>query len=152
MLERLRQLLERHLAPSPGAAGHPREHALQLVTAALLLETARADFAADADELVLVEQLVAERFDLAAEECALLLASAGERVDEAVSLFEFTHLLNREMDEADKLGVLEMMWRVAHADGRIDKHEVHLLRRVADLLHLRHQDFVRLRLEVAGGD
>ena len=79
------------------------------------------------------------------EATADLLESASARADDAVSLFEFTRRLNERLDETQKLRVLEMMWRVAHADGRIDKHEEHLLRRVADLLHLTHADFVRLR-------
>jgi uncharacterized tellurite resistance protein B-like protein len=126
------------------------EDTLQLVTAALLVETARADFDDAPEELELVRRLVADRFDLDEAATGDLLASASERADDAVSLHEFTRLLNERLDEPRKLHVLEMMWKVAHADGRIDKHEEHLLRRVADLLHLSHADFIRLRHATAG--
>lgn len=144
MLGRLQRLLEARLGASPADA-QPDEATLQLVTAALLIETARADFDDAPKELAVARRLIAAHFDLDQTATAELLASANERADDAVSLHEFTRLLNERLDEPQKLHVLEMMWRVAHADGRIDKHEEHLLRRVADLLHLTHGDFVRLR-------
>ena len=33
-------------------------------------------------------------------------------------------------------GDQEYMWQVAFADGRLDAHENHLMRRIADLLHV----------------
>ncbi len=149
MLGRLQRLLESRLGAAQADAPAD-ETTLQLVTAALLIETARADFDDAPEELTVARRLIAAHFDLDDEATSALLASANGRADDAVSLHEFTHLLNAHLDEARKLRVLEMMWRVAHADGRIDKHEEHLLRRVADLLHLSHGDFVRLRHATAG--
>ncbi|RLA32691.1 MAG: TerB family tellurite resistance protein [Gammaproteobacteria bacterium] len=151
MLKRLQQLLKTRLADVTPATP-ARDDLLQLVTAALLIETARADFADDPRECAAIEQLIATHFDLDPEATADLMAEADSRVDDAVSLYEFTRLLNDQLDEKQKLDVLEMMWRVAHADGHIDKHEEHLLRRVADLLHLRHRDFVRLRHHTSGSN
>ena len=149
MLRRLQRLLESRLGATADDADSD-ETTLQLVTAALLVETARADFDDAPEELELVRRLIAGHFDLDETATHDLLASASERADDAVSLYEFTRDLNERLDESRKLRVLEMMWRVAHADGRIDKHEEHLLRRVADLLHLSHADFVRLRHATAG--
>lgn len=146
MLRRLHQLLRERLRDEAPAQ---REAGLQLATAALLVETARADFDADDDEHALIAKLVSTHFGLDDATATDLLARAGERADDAVSLYEFTRELNDQLSEAEKLRVLEMMWRVAHADGRIDKHEEHLLRRIADLLHLPHADFVRLRHSTA---
>ncbi len=144
MLRRLQRLLDTRLAGT--ASGDASDDAtLRLVTAALLVETARADFDYDPEERAALERLVAAHFDLDDNATAELLAAASDRADDAVSLYEFTRLLNARLDERRKLRVLEMMWRVAHADGRVDKHEEHLLRRVADLLHIPHRDFVRLR-------
>ena len=65
-----------------------------------------------------------------------LLTEAGQRADSAVSLHEFTHRLNRELPANEKLGIVEMLWQVSHADGRIDKHEEQLIQRIAGLLHI----------------
>ncbi len=76
------------------------------------------------------------------------MVNAARRVDKAVSLHEFTHRLNRELPEEDKLAIVEMLWRVSHADGRIDKHEEQLIQRIAGLLHISDRDRVRLKLKV----
>jgi len=42
------------------------------------------------------------------------------------------------------------MWRVAYADGQLDKHEEGIIRRVADLLHIRHNEYIRCKLDARG--
>jgi uncharacterized tellurite resistance protein B-like protein len=42
--------------------------------------------------------------------------------------------------------VFELLWTVAYADGHADAHEAHLLRRIADLLHIRHGDAIAAKL------
>ena len=37
------------------------------------------------------------------------------------------------------------MWRVAFADGHLDKYEENIIRRVADLLHIRHSEYIRCK-------
>jgi uncharacterized tellurite resistance protein B-like protein len=121
---------------------------LELATAALLMELARSDFSESASELEAIRHVLERRFGLSAEALEKLLAEATRRADRAVSLHEFTHRLNRELPEADKLAIVEMLWRVSHADGRIDKHEEHLIQRIAGLLHISDRDRVRLKLKV----
>jgi len=47
---------------------------------------------------------------------------------------------------------VEMLWRVSHADGHIDKHEEQLIQRIAGLLHISDRDRVRLKLKVVVAD
>jgi uncharacterized tellurite resistance protein B-like protein len=121
---------------------------LELATAALLVELSRSDFSESASEQEAIRHVLQRRFGLSEEALDKLLAEATRRADRAVSLHEFTHRLNRELPEADKLAIVEMLWRVSHADGRIDKHEEHLIQRVAGLLHISDRDRVRLKLKV----
>jgi uncharacterized tellurite resistance protein B-like protein len=121
---------------------------LDLATAALLVELSRSDFSESASEQEAIRHVLQRRFGLSEEALDKLLAEATRRADRAVSLHEFTHRLNRELPEADKLAIVEMLWRVSHADGRIDKHEEHLIQRVAGLLHISDRDRVRLKLKV----
>ena len=120
----------------------------ELATAALLIELSRSDFAESSDEVVAIRRLLQRRFSLTDEALDALMADAARRADQAVSLHEFTHRLNRGLPEADKLAIVEMLWRVSHADGRIDKHEEHLVQRIAGLLHISDRDRVRLKLKV----
>jgi len=124
---------------------------LDLAIAALLIELSRADFSESASELDAIRQLLSRRFGLNAETVNALITRAIERADRAVSLHEFTHRLNAELPEADKLAIVEMLWQVSHADGHIDKHEEHLIRRVAGLLHVSDRDRIRLKLKTIVG-
>jgi uncharacterized tellurite resistance protein B-like protein len=124
----------------------------ELATAALLIELSRSDFSESADEVAAIRHLLQRRFTLTDEALDALMADAARRTDKAVSLHEFTHRLNRELPESDKLAIVEMLWRVSHADGRIDKHEEHLVQRIAGLLHISDRDRVRLKLKVVVGE
>ena len=133
--------------PLPRGVLEDREP-FELATAALLVELARSDFSESEAEVAAIRHLLQKRFSLGDEAIDKLLAEAGRRADRAVSLHEFTHRLNRELPESDKLAIVEMLWRVSHADGRIDKHEEQLVQRVAGLLHISDRDRVRLKLKV----
>lgn len=124
----------------------------ELTTAALLIELSRSDFAESSDEVAAIRHLLQRRFSLDDAAIDALIADARRRADKAVSLHEFTHRLNRELPESDKLAIVEMLWRVSHADGRIDKHEEHLIQRIAGLLHISDRDRVRLKLKVVVGE
>ena len=123
---------------------------LELATAALLVELARSDFSTSHVELDEVRQLLMERFGLQEGTVQTLVADASARADRAVSLHEFTHRLNRELADSDKLGMIEMLWRVSLVDGHLDKHEEQLIKRIAGLLHVPDRERVRLKLKVLG--
>jgi uncharacterized tellurite resistance protein B-like protein len=145
MIEHLKKMF----AGQPAARGLlEQREPIELATAALLIELARSDFSESPAELDAIRQLLQKRFGLGAAALDALLVEASRRADAAVSLHEFTHRLNRELPESDKLGIVEMLWRVSHADGRIDKHEEQLIQRIAGLLHISDRDRVRLKLKV----
>jgi uncharacterized tellurite resistance protein B-like protein len=140
--------LKRIFGGEPVAAGvmQTREP-LDLATASLLIELARADFSESATEIEAIRQVLRKRFRLEEEMLDDLLVKAMHRADRAVSLHEFTHRLNVELPEAEKLAIVEMLWQVSNADGHIDKHEEHLVRRIAGLLHISDRDRIRLKLK-----
>ena len=149
MLEQLKKIF----GVEPAATGllQVREP-LDLAIAALLVELARADFSESPAEFAAIRQLLGRRFGIEAPAIDDLIARAIQRADRAVSLHEFTHRLNTELSEADKLAIVEMLWQVSHADGHIDKHEEHLILRVAGLLHVSDRDRIRLKLKTIVAD
>ena len=122
-------------------------HRLQLASAALMIETARADFTQDGEEEAAMEKLLHNSLKLPAAEVHELMVKAGDKADAATSLYEFTRLINDHYLEEEKLQLIHNMWVVAWADGNIDKYEEHLIRRVAELIYVPHQEFIRLKLE-----
>lgn len=116
---------------------------------ALLLEIARADHNSTPEERKAVASAAARVFALEGALAEALIAEAENAVEEAVSLFEFTDVLNAALDAEAKGRLLEQLWRVAYADGSIAHYEEYYLRKIADLLHLPHRELIRAKLAAA---
>lgn len=118
-----------------------------LAAAALLFETARADNEIDDGELHMLRQRLAERFELSRDELDQLTDVALGEVERATGFYEFTSVLNEHFDYDARVEMVRAMWDVALADKEIDSFEEHTVRRVADLLHVAHRDFIRAKLD-----
>jgi uncharacterized tellurite resistance protein B-like protein len=143
MLESIRTFLERQFA-APDSRSDART--IQLATAALLAETMRIDGEITQVERDIACDAIRERLGLSQQEAGELLEHARDEVRRATDYFQFTSQINRHFTQEQKIRVIELMWRVAYADARIDDHELHLLRRIADLLHVPHPDFIAAKL------
>lgn len=122
------------------------EGGLNLAVAALLVEVLRADYDVAPGERQQVVDSVARLLGLDAEASRELVAEAERQIDRSHDLYQFTSQINRVYDDAGKVRLLEALWRVARADETVHKYEEHLIRRVADLLHVRHSDFIAAKL------
>lgn len=145
VLRRIQQFFANQIEERVRGDEASAQHALRLATAALLIEVTRADYHVDSHEQGAVTTAVRELFALSEQETAELIALAQEEAKQSVSLFQFTELVDKHFSAEQKARVIEMMWRVAYADRRKDHHEEHLVRKVADLLHVSHSAFVRAR-------
>lgn len=143
MLKGLQGLFGTGNGTGRGAKPAPSE---ALSTALLLLELARADFDVADAEQARIRALLAERYALDEPALEQLLADAHLSAQHSVSLFDYVKTLNESLDDAGKREVMAMLWQVAYADGRIDKYEEHLLRRLADLLYIALPDYVQIKL------
>jgi uncharacterized tellurite resistance protein B-like protein len=143
MLARLQELFRDVRAPAEGGAD--AAHTRNLAAAALLIEVARADFAFDEDEQRTIEATLRETLDLGDDEVREIVRQATEESREATSLHQFTRLVHETHSLDEKKALMEQLWRVAYADGRLDRYEEQLLRRVADLIHLRHAEFMQAK-------
>jgi uncharacterized tellurite resistance protein B-like protein len=146
LLKKIRERFE------PGAASTPtsRAEAVRLATAALLVETIRADFDATAAERAALEALLQKHFGLTAAEASDLVATAERAADKSVSLYDFTRVLNDSLAAGEKADVIEMLWRASLADGQLDHYEDHLIGKVAELLYVPRSEVIRLRNVVRG--
>ena len=122
-----------------------REHGIQLATAVLMLDVARADHVFDETEFDEVLKLAESHFDLTPEESAELVNEADDKAEKLTSLHEFTQLLHNNLDDNEKAGIVEMLWKIAFADGRLDKYEDSLVLKISDLLHVSRGRVMKLK-------
>ena len=124
------------------------EHAIRLACSALLIELARSDFEFELSERIALERTLQRVYGITTEETAELMVMAESQADASVSLDQFTLLLDRNLNPAQKLHFLELLWELAYVDGRIDKYEEYLIRKLSDLLHVPHSGFIQAKLNV----
>ncbi len=136
MLDRLMNFLSG--AEAPSAQAGPDE--LQLAVAALLVEAARMDDNFDSGERASIERLLAARFDLAPDAVHTLVAAAEKKMDATAQYFPFTHAITTRLSTEERVGIIEMLWEVAYADGVLDPQEDMLLRQIAGLIHVPDRD------------
>lgn len=143
MIAALKKLFE---APAQESEAD-RQQRMRLAAAALLIETARADFTQEPSEQAALEQLLSSSLQLDPAAVRELLEAASSRLDESTSLYEFTRVINDYYSAAQKLELIGAMWRVAYADGDLDKYEEYLIRQVAELTYVPHAEYIRAKLE-----
>lgn len=144
MFRTLKALFEDRIA-NFAAATAPID-ALPVAVAALMFEIAKADDNIGDDERQAILQAVATACELDDTALDALVDTANDAADESVSLYEFTVIINEQLSREKKVELLQMLWRVARADGRVDHYEEYYIRKIADLLHLSHSDFIRAKL------
>jgi uncharacterized tellurite resistance protein B-like protein len=145
MIKGISRFFQEHIRPDEGQGGQATGQRLQLATAALLIEMTQADFTVTDAERAAVDRSLQEHFGLDAAATRQLVELAELEVKTSASLFQFTHLIDKHFTLEQKIAVIELLWRVAYADLAKDMHEEHLVRKVADLLHVPHSAFIRAR-------
>lgn len=123
---------------------------VQLAAAALLIELSKADYRCDTHEHQAIIAAIRSCYGLDESTIDELLRDAASASDRATSLFEFTSIINDRCVEQEKYELVRELWRVANADGDIDKYEEHLIGKIADLIYLPRSLFIRAKLEIVG--
>ena len=141
MLDQLKKLF----AAPESETSEPDNHQLAVAATALMVQLSRADHNEDERELQTIVDCAVKAHQVTRDEAEAILKDALDHADDATSMYEFTGQINEHLDQNAKQRLLESIWCVAFADGRIDKYEEHLIRRMADLLHLNHREYMQAR-------
>lgn len=153
MIASIKEFFTQFIEPGTRQGAADGEHALQTATAALLLEMMRMDDQLVDSERVAIADALREHFQLDAGQLATLLALAEEEARGASGYYQFTSLINAACERPQKIRIVENLWHVALADGHLDAHEEHLMRKIANLLYVGHADYIaaKQRARAAAG-
>ena len=126
-------------------------HDLAVACLALFLEMAHIDGEFSEAERESIISLMERRYDLSKEIIQELMDSAKKQLDQSIDLWQFTNLINHNYSLEEKLAIIEMFWRVAYADGKLESHEDYLLHKLANLLRLSHRQLIDAKMKVLKG-
>ena len=145
MIIRIKQFFESRLVITRSSNQEDVEHKLKLTCAALMIEMIHADEEEHEAEEKKIRDLLQQKFNLSDGELEELLALALEEKHAAIDYHQFTSLINQHYSQQQKIQLVEMLWQLAYADNTIDKFEEHLLRKLAELLHVPHRHFIQAK-------
>ena len=146
MIKRIKDLLS-NFSNQEEVIEDEKISSLDKACSALLIEVAYADKVFDESEINSLRESLKETYDIDEEIINELISDAKKTVDESTSLYEYTRVVNDEFDYSDKLELLSRIWKLAFADGNLDKYEDHLIRKISDLIHISHSDFIKIKLD-----
>jgi uncharacterized tellurite resistance protein B-like protein len=149
MLDAIKRFFENNLATGSLQESDDAEHATRLAVAALLIEVVQADYKESSRERKSLLHAIHHQFGLDAKEANALIKLAESEHAESTDYFQFTSLINQHHSPQRKIKIVEDLWRVAFADGELHKYEEHVIRRLADLIHVSHKDFIAAKHRIA---
>jgi uncharacterized tellurite resistance protein B-like protein len=135
MLKHLLALLNEPPAAPPDAVGAPFQRR-QIAAVALLIELAQSNRRVPPEELATIERIVRERFALGAAKAARLIAAAQSQLDASLEDWVFANAVREGFDERERAGIVELMWEIVYADGRLSRLEASLMRRLTRQLRI----------------
>ena len=118
------------------------DNSVLLSAIALLLEVSLADEIMDISEVETLKDVLLKEFDVDKTKIDDLISNAKKNQNSSTSLYEFTRKINDDYKFEDKKNLILSMWKIAFADGNIDKYEDYVIRKVSELIYISHPDFI----------
>jgi uncharacterized tellurite resistance protein B-like protein len=150
MLDLVKRYFTKNTGNRPASTSHEDPQRIMVATCALLLEIAAIDGEFSADEQEVILSILKNDYKMNENEAASLIETAQAQREGSIDLWRFTNLINQNYSEEERIRVIELVWKVIYADGRLDGHEDHLVHGIANLLRLSHSQLIEAKLSAKG--
>jgi uncharacterized tellurite resistance protein B-like protein len=118
---------------------------LELTASVLAYEIARSDGNISEPELnVLLHEIKKIAVDVGKTEDDILNI-VKYYSENSVSFYEFIEDINKYYSKNEKLSLLKFLWDIAYADMILEVNEERLIRRIADLIHIKDMEVLKLK-------
>ena len=117
----------------------------ELTASILAYEIARADGEVSDDELSIILKEIKKltiKVGKSEEEILKIIENFSEN---SISFHEFIEDINKDYSKEDKLLLLSFLWTVAYSDFDLEINEERLIRRIANLIHLKDIDVLKIK-------
>jgi uncharacterized tellurite resistance protein B-like protein len=121
---------------------------LQVATATLFIEMARADGVFSVEEREQVISSLQKQFGLEAEYVNDLVELSKTKLLDSVGLYEFSSIINEHFSNDDKLELLKNLWRLIYTDKKLDKYEDRLIKIIGGMINIEHKQIINMKMFV----
>jgi len=132
-------------ASTPSVSQSPDDQN-KLAACVILLEAAHIDNQCSDEEMEHIVATMKKDFSLGHGLVEELLELANRRREEAVDLWQFTNAINQNSNQQQKMAIMESVWQLIFADGKLDMHEDYFAHKLANLLRLSHEEMIQAKL------
>ena len=146
MIDLLKKIFGKRPEPASPDGKDAGVHDIRIATCALLLEMAHIDGEFSDEERERITSVLRKEYQLSDEYITALIKAAREELEGSVDLWQFASLINQSYSMEEKTRIIEMVWKIAYTDGKLDKHEDYLVRKLAKLLRLTHSQLIEAKL------
>ena len=118
---------------------------IELTASLLAYEIARGDGNISDSELsIILNEIkkISPRVGKSEEEILKIIQNFSSN---SISFHEFIEDINKDYSKEDKLTLLNFLWSVAYSDSVLEVNEERLIRRIADLIHLKDMDVLKIK-------
>ena len=151
MIDLVRRFFEKGQGPGSADQGTTESHDVRVAVCAIFLEMANIDGEFSASERDDVISLLKRQYGLSDQHVVDLMEASQKGLKDSIDLWQFTNLINQNYSRDEKIQIIEMVWQIVYADGRLDKHEDYLVHKLAKLLRLTDKDLIDAKLKVLRG-
>lgn len=148
MRDLVKRFFSKIAADASQRADHDSGHDARVATCALFLEMAKIDETFSHDELAKILTILEDTYGLSAADADDLVAAAEQELRGSIDYWHFARLINENYSTAEKIDIIEMLWRIVYVDGKLDKYENHLMHKLANILRLSHEQLIEAKLKV----
>jgi uncharacterized tellurite resistance protein B-like protein len=136
-------------APQEQDAPAPRDNNdIRIATCALFLELASIDNEFSEDERQEILSMLQREYGVSKRHAVELAEAANRELQGSIDVWQFTNQINENYSDEEKVRVVELLWKLVYADGKLDAHEDYLMHKLAKLLRLQHKQLIAIKLKV----
>jgi uncharacterized tellurite resistance protein B-like protein len=120
---------------------------VRIATAVILLEVAHSDEEFSQEEHAHILDILKRDFNLDHESVNELIQISEEERKGSIDIWHFTSTINENYSDEEKYVIIEKIWQVIYADGRLDKYEDYMVHKLSNLLHIPHNRMIQAKLK-----
>jgi len=124
------------------------EHDDKIATSVLFLELAYADFNVTPEEEENIYSNLQKFFNLPKGEVEEIINIAKEKRNDRNDIWIFTNQIKKDFSRERKIKIIELLWQLVFSDGKMDKYEEALMRKISNLLGLTHGEMIQAKNKV----
>jgi uncharacterized tellurite resistance protein B-like protein len=148
----MRDMLKRFFSKVPEdnikTLGQKTDHDIRVAVCALFVEMARIDETFTPTEMETILSILKDKYGLSKEHAEALIADAEKELEDSVDLWQFSNLINENYSEEEKIEIIETLWHIVYVDGKMDRYEHYLMKKLKNLLRLSHDQLIDAKIKV----